>query len=40
MAKEESADQMAARTFWVTVIGLAAFILVSFAYVTFPSSGS
>ena len=39
MAKEQSPDQMAARTFWVTVIGASMFIIISFAYATFPSSG-
>lgn len=39
MAKEETPDQMAARTFWVTSIGVAMFILISFAYATFRSFG-
>lgn len=39
MAKEQSSDEMAARTFWVTVIGAAMFIIITFSYATFPSSG-
>jgi hypothetical protein len=39
MAKEQSPDEMAARTFWVTVIGATMFIIISFSYATFPSSG-
>ena len=39
MAKEETPDQMAARTFWMTAIGAVMFILISFAYATYPSSG-
>lgn len=39
MAKEETADQIASKTFWVTLIGAILFIGTSFAFVTFPSSG-
>ena len=39
MAKEQSPDQMATRTFVVTVIGAILFITVSFLFITFPSFG-
>lgn len=39
MAKEETPDQIASKTFWVTLVGLFMFVAVSFAFVTFPSSG-
>lgn len=37
MAKEESPDQIASKTFWVTLIGAILFIGVSFAFVTMSS---
>lgn len=39
MAKEETADQMAARTFWITAIGVGLFAIISFFAATYPSSG-
>ena len=39
MAKEETPDQMATRTFVVTMVGVILFVAISFAFITFPSSG-
>jgi hypothetical protein len=39
VAKEETPDQMAARTFWMTAIGAVLFITAAFVFAIYPSSG-